>query len=729
MAKDKNKNKVPFNVFRKGLAGALIGATILAGGVSFAGCSNGQDGKDGKDGTAGTIWKAGTSYTEFTDAKVGDFFIDTDDYILYQKAETEWVVVMENYGKPGQAGAPGQDGPQGEKGDSVWFGYDGYLWIGENRTTYVYDADLVGGDVAENTLELYNTPYFEKEEVDTTANTVVLLSNYFEHIDKTFYSENTVTEISVYASQEGKLAIGTVDVAEAIAARTEGGLVEMNNVQLYDVKAGLNTIKVDIEVDTYETIALGGNGTTVSLYAATGLDADDQHGLYTVVDSASHGATYEETENIKNKLIVKVKKQSEKIVYRSLTPEMQAQFPISSLTSPLSSSYYYVDTAAKTASARYSGQTITRIDIPVYAVSNKDAAYFYMRLFKIDNSDESKLSEAGYPILKGNETFYDLRSKIQIDIPKEELDKLDPEVTNNRGIEVKKWISIKGLNIVIPEGYSVMFEMTENLFPAYTSKKGTYPMANYSQGNLLGSYSMCFDMYVSETVDMSNQLEELKRENELAGTAKLVEGKTISFLGDSISQNQLNEGNVTNADMWWKQVVDGLGLDLCVNNSISATSVGGDGTNAAWKDNRCQSLHTETKEPDIIGIFMGTNDMNRSAPEITDFEAIEAEGYVPSNFSDAYALMVYKIKQRYPDAVVVCMTIPDRGYDDLNILRHNKAIIAVAERYGCYVADGVGCGMNDETYNLYTYDGTHPNAAGMDLLTDAFVAALKEIYG
>ena len=99
MAKDKNKKKVPFNVFRKGLAGALIGASLLAGGVSLAGC--GQKGADGKDGTE---WRAGTSYTEFADAKVGDFFIDTDDYILYQKAEdNSWVVVMENYGKPAQA--------------------------------------------------------------------------------------------------------------------------------------------------------------------------------------------------------------------------------------------------------------------------------------------------------------------------------------------------------------------------------------------------------------------------------------------------------------------------------------------------------------------------------------------------------------------------------------------------------------------------------------------------
>ena len=39
------------------------------------GRSNGQDGKDGKDGLFGTIWKSGTSYTEFADAKEGDYYI------------------------------------------------------------------------------------------------------------------------------------------------------------------------------------------------------------------------------------------------------------------------------------------------------------------------------------------------------------------------------------------------------------------------------------------------------------------------------------------------------------------------------------------------------------------------------------------------------------------------------------------------------------------------------
>lgn len=96
MSKNKNeKRKIPFNVLRKGALTAMIGLTVLGGATMMSGCASGTPGQDG------TIWRSGTSYTEFTNAKVGDFFIDTDDYILYQKTADSWTVVMTNYGRPG----------------------------------------------------------------------------------------------------------------------------------------------------------------------------------------------------------------------------------------------------------------------------------------------------------------------------------------------------------------------------------------------------------------------------------------------------------------------------------------------------------------------------------------------------------------------------------------------------------------------------------------------------
>ena len=103
LEKDKKK-KLPFNVLsKKGLMGLALAGVMMVSPFMLAGCSNGQD---GKDGAPGTIWKSGTSYTQFVDAKDGDYFIDTDDFILYQKVSGTWSVVMENYGRPGTPGAP-----------------------------------------------------------------------------------------------------------------------------------------------------------------------------------------------------------------------------------------------------------------------------------------------------------------------------------------------------------------------------------------------------------------------------------------------------------------------------------------------------------------------------------------------------------------------------------------------------------------------------------------------
>lgn len=83
---------------KKKLRVLAMTSVMIATPLLLSGCIRGKSGKSGADGT---VWKSGISYTEFTDAKVGDFFIDTDDYILYEKTETSWKVVMENYGRPG----------------------------------------------------------------------------------------------------------------------------------------------------------------------------------------------------------------------------------------------------------------------------------------------------------------------------------------------------------------------------------------------------------------------------------------------------------------------------------------------------------------------------------------------------------------------------------------------------------------------------------------------------
>ena len=165
LEKDK-KEKMHINVLsKKGLASLALAGVMIASPIMLAGCS----GEAGKDGADGTVWRAGTSYTEFTDAKVGDFFIDTDDYVLYQKNANSWTVVMTNYGKPGTNGQPGQTGPQGPQGETGSTGAPGSTGAtgeaGKDGSTWL------SGDVAPTTEGKDGDFYLNESTYDIYKNT------------------------------------------------------------------------------------------------------------------------------------------------------------------------------------------------------------------------------------------------------------------------------------------------------------------------------------------------------------------------------------------------------------------------------------------------------------------------------------------------------------------------------------------------------------------------------
>lgn len=157
------KKKVPFNVFRKGAMSLAIAGVMMATPFMLAGCTDAVDGKDG------TIWKAGTNYSEFTDAKVGDFFIDTDDYKLYQKTADSWVVVMNNYGKPAVApvvtinsegywvidGTVTEHVAVATDGATPFIHTDGYWYIGDTEHPTGIKAQGQAGSAGKSAFKLY----------------------------------------------------------------------------------------------------------------------------------------------------------------------------------------------------------------------------------------------------------------------------------------------------------------------------------------------------------------------------------------------------------------------------------------------------------------------------------------------------------------------------------------------------------------------------------------------
>lgn len=134
MAKDKNK-KVPFNVFKKGFVGALLGATILAGGVGLAGCGQaGQQGPQGEQGPAGTngsTWYSGTQYDP-AQGVAGDFFFDTDDGSIYVKLASGWTAISNITGPKGDTGEDGKDGASWLTGTT-----EPTAAVGKNGDTYL----------------------------------------------------------------------------------------------------------------------------------------------------------------------------------------------------------------------------------------------------------------------------------------------------------------------------------------------------------------------------------------------------------------------------------------------------------------------------------------------------------------------------------------------------------------------------------------------------------------
>jgi len=242
-------------------------------------------------------------------------------------------------------------------------------------------------------------------------------------------------------------------------------------------------------------------------------------------------------------------------------------------------------------------------------------------------------------------------------------------------------------------------------------------------------------------------------------------GKTISILGDSIStfagvsnNTSYNSTIGSNAvyyssgtlgvelsDTWWHQTIDALDLDLLVNNSWSGSTVflPRQGENSVGYGNRCLNLHNDKtgEEPDIIVVFLGTNDFsyyqNTLGDSNIDYNALITDtGYAtPASTCEAYAVMLHKIGEKYPNAEVYCMGMtarrnPDKedGYADVGQPTvFNVELQRIVERFGATYVDLENCGIDKEAevFDIYMGDSrVHPNADGMDLITEALLSAM-----
>ncbi len=271
---------------------------------------------------------------------------------------------------------------------------------------------------------------------------------------------------------------------------------------------------------------------------------------------------------------------------------------------------------------------------------------------------------------------------------------------------------------------------------------------------------------------------------EIKGSADLIKGlfkdKKVSVIGDSIStyvdvsngkaasttnsmitKNSLYYSATHNAalgvsleDTWWMRTINALGAELLVNNSDSGSYIKdskSNGNPGAYVE-RAENLHDNTgnnagTEPDIVFVYLGTNDFgkyynNFGDPEAIDYESLgekTAAEYVATSVAEAYAIMLYKITTEYVGVQVYCLNVLDStlwGKKSAYLADFNDKIAAVAEHFGAHVVDiynesGI---KNDADFEKYipsddgddTANTLHPNAAGFALISDVLLDVIIE---
>jgi lysophospholipase L1-like esterase len=246
---------------------------------------------------------------------------------------------------------------------------------------------------------------------------------------------------------------------------------------------------------------------------------------------------------------------------------------------------------------------------------------------------------------------------------------------------------------------------------------------------------------VSQTVYAKNSKKGTAKTLKKTASKPSLSGKQVSILGDSIStyygyipgnygffypNDVLSDVNST----WWMQVFVPTGASICANASSSGSTVcgqSGDPTgNAGCSSQRIRNLTSfNGTAPDVVFVYMGMNDLLKDMPiGSNDGTRAVAEGDI-ENFTDAYTLMLDKIRFTYPNAQIYCVTFNNRCLlDKTPVCTYTNRLGLTSENYNAWlkviaanksipVIDVYsGCGITPATAQTLTVDGIHPNAAG-----------------
>ena len=229
-------------------------------------------------------------------------------------------------------------------------------------------------------------------------------------------------------------------------------------------------------------------------------------------------------------------------------------------------------------------------------------------------------------------------------------------------------------------------------------------------------------------------------------------GKQFSILGDSIStldgynprgykvfyagENSTKAGVEEMKDTWWDKVISFFGGELLVNNSWSGSRVTKLSSNeslfpSGCSDERTSSLHINTVTPDVIIVYLGTNDWAFGANCGDETRILGDDDH--EYFSMAYDAMLKKIKGNYPDAEVWCCTLSEtymstnpafqfpHKHAGTHIEVYNDLIRHAVYNNKCKLIDLYGFHV---PYN--SIDGSHATADGMDTIAMEVIRSMAD---
>lgn len=263
----------------------------------------------------------------------------------------------------------------------------------------------------------------------------------------------------------------------------------------------------------------------------------------------------------------------------------------------------------------------------------------------------------------------------------------------------------------------------------------------------------------SEVSEHEYIFEEVRSEEEEMDEVNSLAGKRLSIMGDSLSTFDgwippayvvfyPFNGEVSSVeDTWWMSLISDTGMELCANASSAGSICVGDSTGVdnpkyGCSGYRIQELTGDHGEyPDIILVYMGTNDLLVGTPLGNNDGTKNVEEGMITDFSDAYCLILDKLASAYPTALIFCCGLPqigDWGTDqpfvtfenDLGLTSadYNRCIEQIAEARGCPYINLYDCGIVPENMHEYVTDGVHFNPEGMKLIKESIEAGLYDYF-